>query len=112
MFHSRYLNNKINRIHEKALRIAYKDCQSNFNVLLENDGSVSIHVKNLQTLMIEMFKTERNLNPPFMKEIFCERFVAYNLRNNIEFLPPRVRTVSCGTETIKNRGQRLWITQP
>ena len=45
MFHSRHLNSKINRIHERALRIAYKDYQSNFNVLLENDCSVRIHVK-------------------------------------------------------------------
>ena len=53
--------------------------------------------------MIEMSKTKENQNPPFIKEIFCECSVAYNLRNNNEFLPPRVRTVSYGTETIKDR---------
>ena len=63
MFHSRHLNNKINSIHERALRIAYKDFESNFKTLLEKDNSVSIHVKNLQTLMIEMFKTKENINP-------------------------------------------------
>ena len=82
MFHSRHLNNKINRIHERALRIAYKDYESSFNTLLEKDNSVSIHAKNLQTLMIEMFKTKVNINPPFMKKVFCERTVTYNLRNN------------------------------
>ena len=70
MFHSRHLNNKVNRIREKALRIAHKDYQSSFNTLLEKDDSINIHVKNLQTLMIEMFKTKENINPPFMKEIF------------------------------------------
>ena len=79
MFHSRHLNNKIDRIHERALRIAYRDYQSNFNVLLENDCSVSMHVENLQTLMIEIFETKQNLNPPSMKEIFCERSVVHNL---------------------------------
>ena len=57
MLHSRYLNNKINRIHERAQRIANKDYESSFNTLLEKDDSVNIHAKNLQTLMIEMFKT-------------------------------------------------------
>ena len=38
--------------------------------------------------------TKVNINPPFMKEIFCERTVTYNLRNNTEFLLPRVRTTS------------------
>ena len=83
-----------------------------FNTLLEKDNSVSIHAKNLQTLMIEMFKTKVNINPPFMKEIFCERTVTYNLRNNNEFLLPRVRTTSYGSETIKYIGQRLWLSVP
>ena len=42
------LNNKINKIHERALRIAYKDYVSSFDILLERDKSVTIHTKNLQ----------------------------------------------------------------
>ena len=95
-FTARQLNNKINRIHERALRIAYMEFESSFNTLLGKDDSVSIHAKNLQTLMIEMLKTKENINPPFMREIFCERNVTYNLRNNSEFLLPRVRTTSYG----------------
>ena len=78
MFHSRYLNNKINKIHERALRIAYKDYDSSFDVLLERDKAVTIHTKNLQTLMTEIFKTQNNFNPPFMNEIFRERDNIYN----------------------------------
>ena len=48
MFHSRKMNNKINRLHERALRIAYKDFCSSFATLLEKDRSVTIHEKNLQ----------------------------------------------------------------
>ena len=59
MFHGRHLNNKINKIHERALRIAYKDYESSFSTMLERDTSVTIHSKNLQTLMSEMFKTEK-----------------------------------------------------
>ena len=35
MFHSRSLNNRINHIHERALRIVYKDYYSSFEELLE-----------------------------------------------------------------------------
>ena len=48
MFHSRHLNNKINRIHERALRIAYNNYEPRFNTLLEKDYSVSIYAKNLE----------------------------------------------------------------
>ena len=47
MFHSRGLNNKINSIHERALRITYGDKTSTFQQLLEKDNSVSIHHRNL-----------------------------------------------------------------
>ena len=54
MFHSRSINNKINRLHERVLRITYNDFNSSFENLLEKDGTVSIHVKNLQKLATEM----------------------------------------------------------
>ena len=65
IFHKKHLNNKINRIHERALRIAYKDYESSFNTLLEKDDSFSIHAKNLQTLMTETLKTTENITPLF-----------------------------------------------
>ena len=112
MFHSRHLNSKINRIHERALRIAYKDYDSSFNTLLEKYDSVNIHVKHLRNLMIEIFKTKGNINPPFMWEIFCERHAVYNLRNNNEFMVSKVMTTCYGSEIKKYRGQRLWLSLP
>ena len=52
MIHSRGLNNKINRIHERALRIVYDDNRSSFEDLLNKDKSVTIHQRNLQQLAI------------------------------------------------------------
>ena len=40
IFHIRGLNNKINRIHERALRIAYNDTSSSYGELLTKDRSV------------------------------------------------------------------------
>ena len=37
MFHSRSINNKINRLHERVLRIVYNDFKSSFKNLLEKD---------------------------------------------------------------------------
>ena len=58
MFHDRLLNKKINKIHERALRIAYKDSCSNFEELSTKANSVTIH-KNLQLLAIEIFKSQK-----------------------------------------------------
>ena len=69
MFHSGTLNNKINRLHEKGLRIADGDYKSKFDELLEKDGSFSIHHGNIQTLATERFKFLNGLLQA-MNEIF------------------------------------------
>ena len=61
MFNSRKLNNRINNIHERALRIVYRDYESTFQQLLKQNKSVSIHQRNLQILATEIFKTKNGL---------------------------------------------------
>ena len=45
--HSRELNNKMNSIHDRALRNLYNDSKSIFEELLKKDNSASIHHRNL-----------------------------------------------------------------
>ena len=61
MFCSRKLNKKINRLHERALRIAYEDYISSFEELLVKDGFVTIHQRNLKALAVEMYKLSHEL---------------------------------------------------
>ena len=63
MYCQRRSNHLINRIHERALRIAYNDYTSSFESLLERDHTVTIHQKNIQSLSLEIYKTVNNLNP-------------------------------------------------
>ena len=112
MFHSRQLDQKINKIQERVLRITYKDTESTYSELLQKDCAVTIHTKNLQVLMTEMYKTKNELNPLFMQEIFHENTTRYNLRSNNEFTQPRVRSVSNGTESVRFKGPQLWQTLP
>ena len=57
MLHSRGLNNKINRIHERALRITYNDKSSSYSELLTKDRSVTIHHRNIRALAIEIYRS-------------------------------------------------------
>ena len=45
---NRSVNNKIDRLYERSLRIVYSDKTSDCSELLEKDGSVSIHYQNIQ----------------------------------------------------------------
>ena len=56
MLHSRTMNNKINRFHDKALRTVYSDYNSSFKELLDKDGFFTIHQRNVQSLTFEVYK--------------------------------------------------------
>ena len=92
MFHSRTLNNRINKIHEKALRLVYKNeaflC---FDDLLRRDKSMSIHQKNLQILATEIYKTKNDLGPKIMKYTFHFIQKPYSSRNDPELQRRRNR---------------------
>ena len=65
MFHSRGLNNQINRIHERALRISYNDKSSSYRELLTKDRSATIHHRNISASAIEIYKVMQRLSPHF-----------------------------------------------
>ena len=100
MFHSRKLNNRINKLHKRALRLVYKDYSSSFEQLLVRDKSFSIHDRNLQKLAIEIYKVKHHLSPSFMHSLFPEIHKPYNLRSNPSFKTSNIRTVYYGSETL------------
>ena len=69
MFHSRQTNHKINKLHERALRIVYNDHFSSFEELLSKDKSVTVHQSNLQILTTEMYKILNGLSLDIMQGI-------------------------------------------
>ena len=103
MFHSRGLNNKINSLHERALRITYGDRSSSFEDLLKKDNSVSIHYRNIQALATELFKVKNNITLEIKKELFAPKVSPNVLRNNNSF-----NSVWHGTESVSNLGLKIW----
>ena len=112
MFHNRMLNKKINKLHERALRIVYKNDKLTFQELLEKDDSVTIHQKNLQKLATEMFRIKNKLSPLPMQELFTEKIHQHNLRHKRSWETFNLRTVKYGTETIRNMGPKTWDLVP
>ena len=101
MFHSLGENDKINRIHERCLRIICNDKKATFCELLEKDGSVSIHKRNLRFLECEMFKLKRDMAPEFIKELILpNKQRRYELRNNPDFAVPIVKSVHKGLKSL------------
>ena len=112
MFHTRKANAKINHIHERALRIVYKDNNSSFEELLRKNKSFCIHHRNIQSLAIELFKVKNNLSNRIMCDIFETRILNYNLRSQTDSVRTRVNTSSFGLNSLKYLATKIWDIVP
>ena len=104
--------NGINRLHECTLRIVYNDNVSIFEKLVEKNNSVTIHLRSLGILAIELYKTIKHLAAPLMHEIFEQRNIQYNLRSQTDFQLGSVKTVNCGLRALRYLGPKIWNIVP
>ena len=113
MFHSRKLNNKINKLHERCLRIVYNNNTSTYGELLETDNSVLVHFRNVQALTIELYKVVNGFSPDIMKDVFpLNENSFYNARNKRTFHSRHVRTVHFGSQTLSHLAPTIWQLVP
>ena len=99
--HSKKLNNKINQLHERCLRVTINDGLSSFEELLKRDNSASVHNRNIQCLAIELCKVFNGKSPDIMYNVFfLSKSSNQDIRNRRTFTTRSVKTVYYGTETL------------
>ena len=78
-----------------------------FENLLDKYKSVSMHHKNLSSLVIEMFKTHGGVLSEILNDLFPLRQAdQYNLRNRSQFIIPNVKTVN--HVFLRYLGPKIW----
>ena len=112
MFCGKNVNKEINRVHKRALRILLNDYNASFDELLITNDEKTVHVQNLQKLLIEVYKSLNHENPSFLWDLFSRKEVYYNLRIKDILTLPRALTTSFGTNSITFRGSILWNNTP
>ena len=71
MFFSTKSSNLINKIPERSLWVISDGKESDSQTLLENHSQLIIHQRNLQRLMIEVYKILNDHAPPIMENLLC-----------------------------------------
>ena len=101
---------KIEKIQERALRILYKDFSSDYESILTKSGKSTIDVKRLRTLALDVFKTLKNMNPEYMKEIFHKTACATHGPLNLE--ANKNHTTKYGNKSLRCLGPHIWNSLP
>ena len=91
MFHSCSLNNKINRLLERYLRIIWNNKHYNFEELLNKDNSVSINYNHIHVLA-------NDISPEIMTKVFNLRDTPSHIS---QFSTDPIHTVYNWTESKK-----------
>ena len=113
MMHSRKLNNKINQLHERCLRVTCNDGLSSFEELYERDNSVSVHNRNIQCLAFELYKVFNDICPNIMKDVFpLSTSSNYNITSRRTFTTRSVKTMYYGTESLSYLVIKVWKLIP
>ena len=99
MFCPRRSSNLINKVQERALRITYNDQLTDFKSLLSNHNEITIHQRNLQVLMTEIYKIINHIAPPIMSSLFEIRENTHNTRYFQVLSNESRRTVNYGLKT-------------
>ena len=105
--HSRKLNDRINHIHERGLRMVYGDYASSFEELLRRDGSVTIHHRNIQLVAILMFQVKKGQCPEIMRDLFQ---LKEGPGGELRFLIPKVNSEYMGKLSLRYFGPVVWET--
>ena len=111
MFCFRQSNNLINKVHERALKLIYQD-NCNFEVLLEKQHDFSIHQRNLQVLMTEIYKIVNSIAPSMVNSLFTFHLNQDNIRNFRELSTGKRNIVNYCFETVTYKVPILWTKSP
>ena len=109
---SRKSSNMINKVQERALRLTYRGNENNFQTLLNKNKETSVHQRNLQFSMTEIYKMKNNYTPPITHHLFLFGENTFNLRNFRETATHNKKTSNYGLETVNYRAPFLWAKLP
>ena len=100
---------RINNVSEQALQLVYQNKNLYFSELLELNNAVTIHQRNLQVLVTEMFIVKKNLSSEIMKQVFDFKGPYYNICSETsQSRRENIKATHYGIQSVKFLGPKIW----
>ena len=99
---------------ERVLRLVYQNKNLSFSELLELDNAVTIHQRNRQVLVTEIFKVKNNLkSPEIMNQVSHFQEPDHNLGSETSQLRrENIKATHYGIQSVKFLGPKIWAMVP
>ena len=101
------MNNRINKLQERALRLVHNGNTSSFYEPLQKDNFFKIYHQNIQKLALKVYRVKHRTAPKIMCDLFNEANVPYNLLHDVSFRSYNVKTALYGTDTLSYLGPKI-----
>ena len=105
-------NGKVEKIQERALRILHDDYISDYCDLLDKSGATTMLQSRFNCIVLEVFKSVRNMNPMCIQNMFKIKTPSYSLRDASKLQQPKRISTTFGLRSFTYFGSQLWNNLP
>ena len=103
---------KMETIQKTALRVVFNYYDADYNQLLSMSEWSPLLVVRLRTILIEVFKCIRELNPKFINMLFTLNNKPYDTRSGPLLFQSHVKTIKHGINSFVYQGAKRWNSLP
>jgi ribonucleases P/MRP protein subunit RPP40 len=103
---------KLERTNKRALRLVTNNSYLRYEEMLEQEKQLSVYRRCLKTAAVMMYKVRNGTTPTYIKELFEEQRLAYDIRDNNKFVLPQFNTIKFGKNSFRYFGAKLWNYLP
>jgi len=100
--------NKLEKVHERALRFVNNDFESEYDIQLRNAGKNRLLTQRIINMGVEVFKAKKGLSPQYVQDMFTNEVCVYNLRAIDTICLPKYHTKTYGFRSFCYLGAKLW----
>ena len=104
--------NKLEKIHERALRFIHNDFTSSLIALLLSTNTQPLHIRRLKQMACEVFKIVNNMSPSYISDLVKIKSYMYYFREEKKADLPRVNTTRYGLRSFRSEAARVWNSLP
>ena len=90
------------------LKFVNNDYNSDYSVLFNRSGQVTMEIKHMRYLCIEIYKSLNGFDPSYMNGIFSKNVSLYSSRRPHDLTVPRVNQTTFGLKSVRYEGTKIW----